>query len=599
MPAEQYEPPYAEGAADDHVPASPDASSDASSDDFQNLVENAETAARDQDWAEAFQRWSLVSEHYPDDWRGYFGAALALRELGRTDEAADRLRQAIQVAPDALEPKTTLAHILAAQRDWPKLEECWETVRVQHPDFLVAYVGLAGALREQQRLDDALLVLQEAIERFPGEVSLHVELAFLAQQRNDWPAAARRWESLRERFADHAVGYIEGARALEQGGQPDEADDLLSEAASRFPDLPGPAIARAALAARRLEWENALHLWQAVQQQFPDAWQGHSGAAMALQALGRGDEMEPLLLEANRLAPDELVPMTTLAHLAGARRDWPGLHQRWNAVRETHAGFLPAYIGAAGALTEQGMFDDADELLEQAVARFPHEMAPLAEFARSAQRRANWSDAARRWLMLRERFPDDPLGYTEGARSLQEAGGSMDADALLAEAQARFPDLASPWMAYAESAMRQGDWAEAAERWSLVRDHFPDDWRGCFGAARALRELGRADEAEHLLREAMRLAPGALEPLTVLAHLAADREDWQALEWAWQQALTQHPGFVPAYTGLAGALSAQHRFDEAETVLQTGLDRDLDRGQMSAALERLAAAKSAVSAASS
>jgi hypothetical protein len=130
------------------------------------------------------------------------------------------------------------------------------------------------------------------------------------------------------------------------------------------------------------------------------------------------------------------------------------------------------------------------------------EAAALIEAARAAQRRGDRQEALRCWAVLQQRFPDEPMGYAGAATAHRDAGEFDQADALLNRAQARFPDV--PWLfvEYAWVAHIRRDWPEAASRWEMVRVRLPDAPVGYAQGAAALRELGRLEEAQALLRQA-------------------------------------------------------------------------------------------------
>jgi len=118
-----------------------------------------------------------------------------------------------------------------------------------------------------------------------------------------------------------------------------------------------------------------------------------------------------------------------LAGLAAAQGDIDEVIRCWEVVLYRFPGFDRAYTAGAEAMRKVGREADADELLRQVVGRSPAYLAGHLEYARSAERRGDWSAAAERWALVRVRFPD-----------CDEAREGEAAALVLAEQQRTTPD---------------------------------------------------------------------------------------------------------------------------------------------------------------
>jgi tetratricopeptide (TPR) repeat protein len=191
-------------------------------------------AAHRRDWPEALLRWQSVAERFPGCMPALLGTANSLCELQCFDEAEALLKAKRTDFGGRPEPSVQYAKLAQRRRDWPEAERRWELVRGISPRNIPAYLGLAVALREQQRFDEAQVLLEEATEKDPGARSLFIEHAELAHHRREWVEAVRRWEVVRTRFPDQPVGFHRGAAALAALGRKDEAEQLKSDANLRF-----------------------------------------------------------------------------------------------------------------------------------------------------------------------------------------------------------------------------------------------------------------------------------------------------------------------------------------------------------------------------
>jgi predicted Zn-dependent protease len=223
-------------------------------------------------------------------------------------------------------------------------------------------------------------------------------------------------------------------------------------------------------------------------------------AIRALLAVGETELAETFLEQGLRKYPEAFVLMQLHANVATSRRDWSEAAKRWAAVRRKfpEKDFWACYWEAV-ALKELDKFDEADKLMERAIARSPKESESLAEYARIAERCGNENEALRRWELMRDRI-EHHAGWVGCARTMCRLGRDDDAIELLIEAHMRFQSRPEPLVELAEIYQRRGPNDEAARRWQAVREHFPQIEQGYIKGAIVLRALGQGSEADALLR---------------------------------------------------------------------------------------------------
>jgi predicted Zn-dependent protease len=199
--------------------------------------------------------------------------------------------------------------------------------------------------------------------------------------------------------------------------------------------------------------------------------------------------------------------LTEVARDAVRRCDWDEALRRWRVVLEHYPDTPAALLGLGEGLLELHRLDEADATLEEALRQARDDIWVAVYHARVAMRRADWTEAVRRWSALRDHFPDATLWCGGLGEALLEAGRVDEADAVLGEGVRRAPD--DIWLAasYARVAMRRADWPEAVRRWGAPRENFPDAtlWYG--GLGEALLEAGRVEEAEAVLTAGVGRAP--------------------------------------------------------------------------------------------
>jgi tetratricopeptide (TPR) repeat protein len=426
------------------------------------------------------------------------------------------------------------------------------------------YASEAVQLRDAGRVKEAEALLSEAIERFPAEPRPRIEWALLAHARRDWLEAVRRWELVRAQFPDEAAAYAFGAAGLRELDRYEEAETLLDAGRECFPDNIGIACENAWLATHRRVWAEALRRWGLVRKQFPDRAIGYIGVALIQRELRWFDEAEGTLTDAIELFPTEAGPHVEYARLADIHEHWAEAAARWETVRERFPDHPAGYASGASAYRELGRLDEAEALLGEAVQRLPNHTGVAIDHAAAAHRRRDWAETVRRCETLRTASPLQPIGHTLAGAALRELGRFDEAEPLLASACARFPADLGAATEYAHLAVARRDWAQAVERWEEVCRRDPNQLGAQLQQAVALRELGRHDDAEALLRQSATKHPDSPHPQVELARVAEARQDWEEALARWRHLRSDES---VSYIGEAAVLRRVGRAEEAEPLL--------------------------------
>ncbi len=245
------------------------------------------------------------------------------------------------------------------------------------------------------------------------------------------------------------------------------------------PQLPaagiGHSLDEARAAHQRGDWTAAAGLWERVRTLAPDAPEGFASGAAAMRNLGRLAEAEAILLAGMASFPADPGLAAGFADMAAHRREWGEALARWSQFRTRFPHHAAGFIGAAWAFREQGQFDLADVLLDEALRHHPGHSHILRDRAWVAHLRGDWSEAARRWEQVRVAEPHEPQGFVHGAEAYLNLGEFAAADALLLAGTERFPDDRRLVVGFAEAAVRCNDWPEALRRWAAARRRFPLD----------------------------------------------------------------------------------------------------------------------------
>jgi predicted Zn-dependent protease len=173
-------------------------------------------------------------------------------------------------------------------------------------------------------------------------------------------------------------------------------------------------------------------------------------------------------------------------------------------------------------LMEAGLVDEAEALYRAMVRSFPGHPVGFVGLAQVAMRRKRWSDALTHWESILTAFDQERRSafWLSGRASvLFQLGHHQEAAAILADLVRDFPDEPPGYVGLAQLALRQHRRQEALARCDEILRRFgehtgADGWRVM--RASALMELGRADEAEAILREVVERSPGSVHALLTL-----------------------------------------------------------------------------------
>jgi tetratricopeptide (TPR) repeat protein len=238
-------------------------------------------------------------------------------------------------------------------------------VQRRFPSIGKGYTIATACLIKLGQLQEAEAMIEHAVRKLPQDLDVLVEYARLAERRQDWPEAIRRWKEAQQ-VCRRSAGMVERHR---------EPSVLLSIAA-------------------------------------------------CIRSAGRYAEAEEVATRVLSQMPGYQSAYIELAHIATAKGDFDVAARHWSGIRKRSPLLAVAYTAGADATRRSGREAEADEILEQAVRRFRSDLAVHLAYARSAHRRADWPTALERWGMVRERFPDCDEAHKQEACALAAAGTS-------------------------------------------------------------------------------------------------------------------------------------------------------------------------------
>jgi len=204
------------------------------------------------------------------------------------------------------------------------------------------------------------------------------------------------------------------------------------------------------------------------------------------------------------------------------------------------------------------------------------------EAAEEAMTGKDWPAAIERWGRILQTYKrKTPAGvYVRLSIAYRRQTKYPEAEEVLAHGLKKHTDYMPLYIEYAEVATEQKDWVEAARRWQVVLDTFPettpvDVW---IKLVRAYRFQNDLDHAEKFVTRGLDIYTNDAGLCTEAAYIAAAQEDWPKALASWQTIISGQKDLAPA-EAWAGLGKAQRRTGDslqAETTIKKGLQKHPD-----------------------
>jgi len=280
--------------------------------------------------------------------------AQTLRALGRPEDALAVYQRALAVAPQSPIAEHNLASVNADLCRYGDAEAAARRAFAKGLDAPETWLVLAHALEGQGRLDEADAAYRQAIQRRPGMLKAHRDLAQLIWMRTgDADAAAAGLAATLRAEPGNPWLAAQLGTVLLHGGKAEAAYDVLISALSRGPaDRLELELVAATVAAELKETVAASRHAEAALELAPEDPRALIAAADGHLGLGRPGPAARLaerLLESNPFDQIALSRLATALRLMDHPRygeiyDYDGMVRSWTIETPDGWGSLEAYL---------------------------------------------------------------------------------------------------------------------------------------------------------------------------------------------------------------------------------------------------------------
>jgi tetratricopeptide (TPR) repeat protein len=443
-------------------------------DDPEMLERFAWLAHEGEHWPEAHNRWTDFRRRFPDRMIAYAADGVALRLMGKFDEAMAVYREVFTRWPTVSEFDLLADYAeLAQERDLDDGSRLWAALRRRFPDRQRCYVRDAANLSAAGRHAEAETLLSEALARWPDELTALIEIAHVAQRRGATEERLRRWDAVIGKFPERIDGYLGLGYALLDLERFADAQAVLARASQSFPESMQVAALHARIAFAQDAFSEAATRWTAFRQRFPAQPAGYAGGVDAHLAVSNYADARALSDTARELFPQDLEVAIAWSSVPELVKNWEETERRWAATCEQFPAALHVKSRYVRALLQNKQWDSAEGLLNSVLATQSGDFGLLRSYAECATERGDWENAQSRWRSVLDGFPESSAGFSGLGDMLRRAGRLDESVVILMTGLRTFtgdPDLEQR---LAWTLTYQRAWPEALALWEALTRKYP------------------------------------------------------------------------------------------------------------------------------
>ncbi len=225
----------------------------------------------------------------------FFSVGRALRGEAADDYTLLYARMATYLRPDHTDAVLLSAELLDSLGQYDLAVATYKQVPKDDPDYYVAELGRAEALRRAAKPDAAIEVLEQLARSYPSLPAIQSQLGDLLRQEEDYAGAVAAYDKALEHTVEGAPAtwFLHYARGIshERLGNWDEAEADFREALELNPDQPQVLnYLGYSMVEKQINLDEALEMIERAVAARPDSGYIVDSLGWVLYRLGRYDE---------------------------------------------------------------------------------------------------------------------------------------------------------------------------------------------------------------------------------------------------------------------------------------------------------------------
>lgn len=337
------------------------------------IINSAHEASRLKDHSASLDLYRQALAQLPDHPTLACDIAGQLLHLKRTSEAKAVLLAQIARWPDSTPALIQLSHIAAELRDEAEALDWLDAAIARASDDVGLLCSKAHRLMRLGRMIEARTLTADLLKRHPDNFAALIETGHVANACADIHGALDCYTRALACEPDHPTLPCDIAGSLAELGRFKEAEALLLSRV-RQPSAAGFAWRqRARIANQRKDHRSSIEFLEVALRLLPDDHGIRLELAQSRAAVQHFDRAEDLL---NQIGDG--IDRAVLLNMKGQIAAWQGFAERarsfWRAGIDSQPEQADCYISLAHALTDEGAYDEALAVLDQASSASPHQL---------------------------------------------------------------------------------------------------------------------------------------------------------------------------------------------------------------------------------
>ncbi len=230
--------------------------------------------------------WSVLAVRFPESIAGDSGVAKILRAAKFHDEADAALAMATTLRPNDIDLALDYANASFERGEWSESVARLASLIGRFPALSIAHALMIDSLSKIGAIDAARHVCATAQLRFPDDIDVAFAGARLMARAGDAPAAVAYWRRVSNQFSHHPDGHIELAINLRIMGNHIEANDVITNALTLFPENLELLKLRPRESGDEKIFLSAVQYWSKLVERAPDNLDHQRSLAGALEQAG-------------------------------------------------------------------------------------------------------------------------------------------------------------------------------------------------------------------------------------------------------------------------------------------------------------------------
>lgn len=526
------------------------------------LVQGREASAARQ-WDQALQFIQKGLELSPDHLSLQLEQAINLRLAERLTEAAPHIENLLAKHPTDFAVVIEAGRLSRQQLHFENALKHFQHAHELRPNNQWLPVGIAHALRELNRFKEAEAALQAVLNVTPEYFDALLEMGHLANRQKEHAVAVHYYQRaltanpLRETLA------VSIASHLRELGQLDEARTFLSTFLAKHPTHFAALLDSGRIARQQARYSDAISFFQRALDVRPDNEWLPCGIAACLHESGRCEEASSILTELLNSKPDHIDAWIEWANLSRRREQHEiALNALYQAKKLGSTNeWLPLKI--VGCLRELRRFEEASIILEDLLNDEPNHLNALIELGQLARKQSRYTEAIEHFKKALEISPSHqwlPCGI---AACLRHLGRLDECQKMLDGLLFSNPEHFDALLESGHLANRQRRGNEALRFFQRAKALRPSTPSLSLNIANVLRELGRFEEANQILTQALQANPDYFEALAESGQLAHRERKFEKALTFFQRAKALRPDHIGMRAAVAQELRELGRIDES------------------------------------